>query len=326
MKKTQWILLAAALASSTAAWGQSITVNSPATDHDWCIGSTLAITWTRSGVMQESVTIALRYAGSAPDAAPALVIATGEANDLEYGSWRIPDTVTPGSYFLRVRTDDATVRGDGPLFRIISCLQAHTPSVLMQKTLTMPVTFNTKMKYRTRGSWNCLQRMGLAAIPVPPNEFLVGFKNRCVDRGLTCANECLSQVYRASPIWDAVRLRTLVGKTLISATLKFRHKNTEANPSRGICLNNIYRYSGRMGEANPPPAISPPLPTVLSGNYRIDMTDQMRNWLREKDPSYHGELHNYHMEFVGCNERMDFNDQKCLSWFDSGSLEIIFLD
>ena len=83
----------------------------------WCPGGSYTIHWRALGSMQATVTIALRYAGSAPDAAPALVIATGEAND-EYFSWAIPFSVAPGDYFIRVRTDDATVIGDGGTFTI----------------------------------------------------------------------------------------------------------------------------------------------------------------------------------------------------------------
>jgi hypothetical protein len=88
----------------------------------WCYGTPgHMITWRKSGPMQNSVTIALRVAGSATDAAPALVIATGEANDGSYGPWTIPDTVPAGEYFIRVRTDDATVIGDGNHFNIGVC-------------------------------------------------------------------------------------------------------------------------------------------------------------------------------------------------------------
>jgi hypothetical protein len=119
MKKPLFCI-AAVMFFLTPLAAQTITVTSPdtGTDHvgGWCVGSTHEITWTSSGVNQP-LTIALRHAGSAPDAAPALVIASGEANDGSF-SWTIPASVAPGSYFIRIRTDDATVRGDGQNFTI----------------------------------------------------------------------------------------------------------------------------------------------------------------------------------------------------------------
>jgi hypothetical protein len=86
----------------------------------WTKGHTYTIQWKKACAMQNSVTIALRFAGSAPDAAPALVIATGEPNDESYPSWTIPNdgSIATGDYSIRVRTDDATVRGDSAIFHI----------------------------------------------------------------------------------------------------------------------------------------------------------------------------------------------------------------
>ena len=115
------LLLTAALAA------QSITVTSPKYGDastggverpaHWCVGETHSVLWVAQGAMQATVTIALRYSGSATDAPPALVIASGTANDGGY-PWTVPNTVAPGYYFLRVRTDDATVIGDGQIFHI----------------------------------------------------------------------------------------------------------------------------------------------------------------------------------------------------------------
>jgi hypothetical protein len=102
----------------------SITVSKPG-GGGFCLGNLVEITWIKSGDMQATATIALRYAGSAPDAAPALVIATGESND-GWLQWTIPNTIAPGDYFIRVRTDDATVIGDGPVFKIVS-----SPAILV---------------------------------------------------------------------------------------------------------------------------------------------------------------------------------------------------
>jgi hypothetical protein len=102
-----------------------ITVASPA-GTPWTIGNRYEIRWQKVCAMQDTVTIALRNKGSAPDAAPAFVIATGEANDGSH-SWTIPGTVAPGEYFIRVRTDDASVRGDSSVFTIRSGLVNRLP-------------------------------------------------------------------------------------------------------------------------------------------------------------------------------------------------------
>ena len=86
----------------------------------FCYGQSFMINWSGNVSEDATLTIALRLAGSAPDAAPALVIATGEANDGSYGPWTIPGTIAPGEYFIRVRKDDQTVVGDGRVFKIFS--------------------------------------------------------------------------------------------------------------------------------------------------------------------------------------------------------------
>ena len=99
------------------AQAQTITVTSPVATDDWWLGSTHNITWTASGAMQATCAIRLRLAGSPESADPALVIANGTVNDGSF-SWTIPNSVAPGSYFIRVRTDDSIVIGDSKVFRI----------------------------------------------------------------------------------------------------------------------------------------------------------------------------------------------------------------
>jgi hypothetical protein len=100
----------------------AIIVKRPTANGEFCLGddSNVKIKWDTACTMQGTVTITLRTAGSATDAAPALVIATGEAND-GFFSWTVPASVAPGDYFIRVRTDDATVIGDGEIFKIKEC-------------------------------------------------------------------------------------------------------------------------------------------------------------------------------------------------------------
>jgi hypothetical protein len=175
----------------------------------------------------------------------------------------------------------------------------------------------------------CLRWIRTVAIDVPPTEMLVGFINRREHITACAYDEAVSQIYRSSPLWDAARLRALVGKTILTATLTLRHKQTSHNPpcpSCSSCLHAVLFFSGRMGEASPPPSETRTLVVASSGTCRIDVTGMTRNWLLEEDSAYRGEHHNYRMEFKGENERMDFNNENCLSWFDTGSLEITYRD
>jgi hypothetical protein len=331
MKKSFCILPGIFLISAFL-WAAEIIVTSPSAGNEWCLGSTHTITWTKSGTMPATAAVRLRRAG-APETELAVVsITDSTANDGSLG-WTIPASVPAGDYFIRVRTNSPDVIGDSPIFKIKSCPQAIIagPRVValgFPRTLTMPVTFRTSMKHRERYSWNCLRRMGTGAIEVPPSEMLVGFFNRRREGGALCADECVSQVYRGSPLWDAVRLRTLIGKTIVQATLSFRHKKNEStNPACAFGLAKVEFYSGRLGDMNPPVSEVQPIgPVALTAYVRIDLTAMMRNWLLEHAPGYGGDTHNYLMEFVGVNESMEFNSQECLSWFESGSLEIKYRD
>ncbi|MBN1364273.1 MAG: hypothetical protein JW976_05640 [Syntrophaceae bacterium] len=120
MKKLLLIVAMAAITMSVALWGQSITVTSPAAGNEWCLGSAQTITWIKSGDMQATAAIRLRVAGSPESADAAVTIANGTANDGSY-PWVVPNSVAPGSYFIRVRTDDSTVIGDSAIFTISSC-------------------------------------------------------------------------------------------------------------------------------------------------------------------------------------------------------------
>jgi hypothetical protein len=86
-----------------------------------CLGGLETITWKKTCKMQPKITITLRHAGSAPDAAPADVIATGIGNIGSYPMGINPEKITPGDYFIRVRTDDMSVIGDSGIFKIGEC-------------------------------------------------------------------------------------------------------------------------------------------------------------------------------------------------------------
>jgi RHS repeat-associated protein len=81
-----------------------ITVTSPSSYNEWCIGNTYKVTWTSSGV-SGSVDVILRLAG-APDAPPVLGIAAGTTNDGSE-SWTIPASLAPGNYLVRIRSVSA---------------------------------------------------------------------------------------------------------------------------------------------------------------------------------------------------------------------------
>jgi len=98
--------LVAAFVLCLPAWGQTIRVISPNGSSAWSIGSSYSITWTRSGTMPNTVTIRLRVAGSSNSDPAALVIAASADNSGSQGtlSWRIPETVLAGRYFIRIKT------------------------------------------------------------------------------------------------------------------------------------------------------------------------------------------------------------------------------
>lgn len=338
MRKTLYVLTGVLLVSMLFG-ADGMRVTNPTAGSEWCLGSAYMIIWTPTGDWTNRVAIRLRRAGSA-DSEPAVLVITADTGRIDPFRWTIPVTVPPGDYFIRVRTVGRTgagevLSGDSPDFKIKSCtlaIQAHLPPMqvapgLRQRTLTMPVTFGTSHKNKEKHQMNCLATMGTGPLPVPPTEFLVGFRNRCADRGPLCADECVSQIYRGNPLWDVTLLRPLVGKNIIRATLSFRHKSTEADPACANCLKEAVFYAGAMGDWDAPPSEVRPIASAPPTAYaRIDVTEMMRSWFIENAPDYHGERHNYHMFFVGINERLDYNNQKCLSYFDSGSLEIKYTD
>jgi len=121
--------------------GQSITVTSPTRGDSWCLGSAHTITWTPSGAMQGTVAIRLRAAGSSESAPAVVTIANGEANDGSF-SWTVPTSVAPGSYFIRVRTDDSTVIGDSIPFTIANCSALSVTSIIIPAVVIDPCRTN----------------------------------------------------------------------------------------------------------------------------------------------------------------------------------------
>jgi len=108
---------------------QTITVTSPHTGDTWYKGQTYIITWTKTGTMGNFVKIKLRNSTST---AVVLDIISHIPNNGSY-SWKIPTSVAPGNYVIRVRTMDNAVYGDSTVFTI-----ADPPVIETSITVTSP--------------------------------------------------------------------------------------------------------------------------------------------------------------------------------------------
>lgn len=93
---------------------QSIEVTSPASGDEWITGSTHNITWTKSETMHSMVKIRLYNA----EGIKVLDIVNNTYNDGTYENWRIPGSLSDGSYSIRVRTIDNGVSSVGNTFNI----------------------------------------------------------------------------------------------------------------------------------------------------------------------------------------------------------------
>ena len=305
----------------------SLAVTFPGTGAKLYKGTDYTLRW-RSTAVAGPIVITLRRT-DAPETEPWLIIAVSTENDGDFG-WLVPHSLEPGEYRIRVATISASppLAAKSPPFSVNPAVGIGTVIPARIETLTMPVTFRTSMKSREE-HWFDRDPANLTEIVVPPSEFLVGFRNRTLHRYPPASSSTICQAYRGAPIWDAARLRTLVGKTITYARLSFRHKNTDCNSlAYRVCLAKAFFYSGRMGEADPPPYQTLILPAVADGGtYHIDVKEMMSNWLREEAPDYHGEQHNYRIEFAGVDESMMlYRKHQCLSWFDNGVLEIKYTD
>ncbi len=96
----------------------TIAVTSPNGSSDWAIGSSHAITWTKSGTMPDTVKIRLRRWGAPESEASVADIADSTPNDGTSDPWIVP-SVPVGDYFVRVRTTIAPdVSDDSAKFHI----------------------------------------------------------------------------------------------------------------------------------------------------------------------------------------------------------------
>ncbi len=90
-----------------------VIVTAPSSASSWEVGTTQAITWSRSGTLDANVKIELYQGGS-----KALDIAAATDNDGSF-DWLVPATLAAGSdYLVRVTTADAAYSDDSDLFAI----------------------------------------------------------------------------------------------------------------------------------------------------------------------------------------------------------------
>jgi hypothetical protein len=136
MKRTLTLAALAAIIIVSPVRGQVITITAPAAGAAWCIGGSYTITWTKTGAMDDTVSIRLRPRGGG-DAGLRILINRTE-NDGSYGPWVVPADVTPGEYFIRINTTDGAVTASSGVFNIAACTEP--PPAGGSITVTSPGT------------------------------------------------------------------------------------------------------------------------------------------------------------------------------------------
>ncbi|MFH2108532.1 MAG: GPI anchored serine-threonine rich family protein [Chrysiogenia bacterium] len=115
---------------SALAFSQTIEITSPHAGDTWYKGQAYPIAWKKTGTMDDFVKIKLRNSTST---AVILDIITPIANNGNY-SWKIPTSIVPGDYVIRVRTMVGEVYGDSGVFSI-----ANMPFVSKPKETNLHV-------------------------------------------------------------------------------------------------------------------------------------------------------------------------------------------
>ena len=125
----------------TASLIPSITVTAPAIGAQWQRGFTYAITWTKNAAQNAYVKINL-YKGTGT---LVKILVSKTENDGSF-NWLVPSSVAAGStYFIRVQTVDALVRGNSSAFTIIVpsiTVTAPTSGTIWAKSGTRTITWN----------------------------------------------------------------------------------------------------------------------------------------------------------------------------------------
>jgi hypothetical protein len=107
----------------TMSYAASITITNPSSGLTIYKGSSLNITWTKSGSMNANVKIRL-YRGSTK----VLNITDSTPNNGSY-TWRIPESLSNGSYIIRVKTVDNAVYDNSDAFNIVEAFSVGSSTI-----------------------------------------------------------------------------------------------------------------------------------------------------------------------------------------------------
>jgi hypothetical protein len=112
MLKKSLLLVLAVVVVVSFSYSSSIIVTSPHSGDVWYKGLTYTIKWTKNGSMYSMVKIRL-YRGNTK----IFGITDSTPNDGSF-SWKVPDTIAPGTYYIRVKTVDNKVFDNSNLVKI----------------------------------------------------------------------------------------------------------------------------------------------------------------------------------------------------------------
>jgi Ser-Thr-rich glycosyl-phosphatidyl-inositol-anchored membrane family len=118
MKNVIGIIAAATILTGLGLYGQSLVVTSPGSNEKLTIGKNIAVAWTKSGTMSDTVAIRLRRANAPESETAVWNLANSAPNNGSYGPVTIPASVPAGNYFIRVRATNPSVIGDSKAFSI----------------------------------------------------------------------------------------------------------------------------------------------------------------------------------------------------------------
>jgi hypothetical protein len=116
----------------------TITVTNPGSGVIWRHGEARQITWAKQGTMHDRVKIRLMQGST-----KILGISDDTANDGQF-SWTIPTSISTGNYYIRVKTIDNLVEGNGPSFTIVSNAKVSYPinGTVFYKNESNPIMWN----------------------------------------------------------------------------------------------------------------------------------------------------------------------------------------
>ncbi len=138
MRRKILTLLILFFSSFLFVYSQSIKILSPRAGAILFKGNTYTITWTKTGTMNANVKIRLMQNGK-----KVMGITDSTPNDGSH-PWTVPTNLTPGTYYIRVKTIDNAVYDDGEKFTI-----ADAPSKKASITVTSPHSGDTWSKGKT---------------------------------------------------------------------------------------------------------------------------------------------------------------------------------